>query len=75
MLRTVIVAPITGTIRGAPGEVIVGVNEGLKRNSAITLDHIQTVERSRLTTYVGSLGPQTLHAVCRALAIATGCSD
>ena len=39
VLHTVMVAPITSTIRGAPSEVIVGINEGLKRNSAINLDH------------------------------------
>lgn len=75
LLHTVIVAPITSTIRGAPGEVAIGVPEGLKRNSAITLDHVQTVERSRLSTYVGSVRGETMRAVCRALAIATGCAD
>ncbi|PYS39480.1 MAG: PemK family transcriptional regulator [Acidobacteria bacterium] len=46
VLHTVMVAPITSTIRGAPSEVIVGINEGLKRNSAINLDHIQTVDNT-----------------------------
>jgi mRNA interferase MazF len=36
LLRTVIVTPITSTIRGAPSEVVVGSDEGLKRNSAST---------------------------------------
>jgi len=75
LLHTVMVAPITGTIRGAPGEVVIGVPEGLKRNSAVTLDHVQTVERSRLNSYVGSVRAETMRAVCRALAISTGCSD
>jgi mRNA interferase MazF len=75
LLHTVMVAPITSTVHGAPSEVIVGVEEGLKRESAVNLDHVQTVERARLVNYVGSLSPTKLRAVCRALAIATGCSD
>jgi len=75
MLHTVMVAPITSTIHGAPSEVVVGVSEGLKRNSAVNLDHVQTVERARLASFVGTLPPATMNAVCRALAIATGCLD
>ncbi len=73
VLHTVIVAPVTSTIRGLPSEVIIGVAEGLKRESAVNLDHVQTVERARLSRYVGHLGSEKMGAVCRALAIATGC--
>jgi mRNA interferase MazF len=73
LLHTVMVAPITSTIRGAPSEVRVGIDEGLKQPSAINLDHVQTVERARLTTYVGEVGPQKMREVCRALATAVGC--
>ena len=74
LLRTVIVAPITSTIRGAPGEVTVGIEEGLKGPSAVNLDHVQTVEQRRLGHYVGSLSPETMARVCEALLVATGCS-
>ncbi len=73
LLHTVMVAPITSTIHGAPSEVLVGVAEGLKHPSAVNLDHVQTVERARLEGYVGSLGPEKMRDVCRALAIAVGC--
>ena len=75
LLHTVMVAPITSTIRGAPGEVIVGTPEGLKAHSPINLDHVRTVEQARLAGYVGSVCPETMRAVCHALAVATGCSD
>ena len=75
LLHTVMVAPITSTIRGAPSEVIVGVEEGLKQDSAINLDHVQTVEQSRLVRRVGQVNTATMRAVCRALAIAVGCAD
>lgn len=74
LLRTVTVAPITTAVRGAPSEVLVGVAEGLKRDSAINLDHVQTVDKSRLRTFVGSLSRAQMSRVCRALAIATGCA-
>ena len=73
LLHTVIVAPITATVHGAPSEVIVGIDEGLKKESAINLDHIQTVEKRRLKHFLGTVGPQKMQAVCAALSIATGC--
>jgi len=73
LLHTVMVAPITSAIRGAPSEVPVGVEEGLKQPSAINLDHVQTVEQARLTTYLGEVGREKMREVCRALATAVGC--
>lgn len=73
LLPTVMVAPITSTIRGAPSEVGVGAAEGLSHPSAVNLDHVQTVERARLEGYVGSLGLEKMRDVCRALSIALGC--
>ena len=73
LLQTVMVAPITSTIRGAPSEVVVGIGEGLKHDSAVNLDHVQTVETARLRRRVGHLSPPKMAAVCRALAIAAGC--
>lgn len=73
LLHTVMVAPVTSTIYGAPSEVIVGVDEGLKHESAINLDHVQTVEKLKLKRFIGSIGPEKMAAVCRALEIAVGC--
>ena len=75
LLHTVMVVPITSTIRGAPSEVLVGVGEGLKHESAVNLDHVQTVEQSRLTRRLGQLGASKMGDVCRALAVAAGCAD
>ena len=74
LLHTVMVAPITPTIRGAPSEVIVGIDEGLKKDSAVNLDHVQTVEKSRLHRRVGRVGAEKMNEVCRAAAIALGCA-
>ena len=75
LLHTVTVAPITSTIYGAPSEVIVGPDEGLKQPSAVNLDHVQTVERARLIGYVGSVNASKMRSVCRALAVATDCAE
>jgi mRNA interferase MazF len=74
LLHTVMVAPITSTVRGLPSEVLVGADEGLKRASAVNLDHVQTVEQASLTAFVGTLSAAKMQQVCRALGIATGCS-
>lgn len=73
LLRTVMVAPITSAIRGAPSEVVIGIEEGLRKDSAVNLDHVQTVEKRHLRRYVGSLRPELMGQVCRRLAVATGC--
>jgi mRNA interferase MazF len=75
LLRTVMVAPVTSAIHGVPSEVLVGVDEGLKRDSAVNLDHVQTVEKARLRRYVARLDPEMMDRVCEALAIATGCPE
>ena len=73
LLSTVTVAPITSTIRGAPSEVLIGIDEGLKHDSAINLDHLQTVDRTRLKQFLGSVPSGKMQLVCQALAIGLGC--
>jgi mRNA-degrading endonuclease toxin of MazEF toxin-antitoxin module len=42
--------------------------------SAANLDHVQTVERSRLVISIGTVPPLKMRRICEALAIATGCA-
>jgi mRNA interferase MazF len=74
LLHTVMVAPITSTVRGAPSEVPLGIDEGLKRDCAVNLDHVQTVPQARLKKFVGTVGREKMNRVCKALAIAVGCA-
>lgn len=37
LLHTVIVAPITSSVRGAPSEVVIGIDEGPKQNQQLNL--------------------------------------
>src|SRR5262249_14243836 len=73
LLHTVTVASITSTIRGIPSEVNVGVEEGLQSDCVVNLDQVQTVEQSKLRTFIGSVSREKMAQVCRALMIATGC--
>jgi mRNA interferase MazF len=75
LLRTVLVAPITSTVHGVPSEVVLGAEHGLKHPSAANLDHVQTVDQSKLKRFLGHLDEEMMDRVCRALAIATGCGD
>lgn len=73
-MRTAIVAPITSTIRELASQVRLGPDHGLKAPCAVSLDHVQIVRQEDLRTYVTSLTPDVMAAICRALAVATGCS-
>ena len=72
-LHTAMVAPITTQVRGLPSEVLIGTAEGLKRPSAVNLDHIATVAKADLRKFVGSLSPEKMRAVCEAAMTALGC--
>lgn len=73
LLSTVIVAPITSTIRGLASEVPVGDREGLKHPSVVNLDHLFTVPQSQLERYIGHLDESSMELVCRSLAVSLGC--
>jgi len=64
------VAPITSAIHGVPSEVRVGTDHGLKHESAVNLDHVQTVVQSRLKGSVGHIEDDLMDEVCQALAVA-----
>lgn len=72
-LHTVTVAAITSTLRGAPTEVELGMDEGLKKRSCVNLCNVFTVTQHELVRFVGSVPSEKMARVCRALVIATGC--
>ena len=74
VLSTILVAPITSTVRDLPSQVVVGEAEGLGHDSAISLDHVQCLDRARLIRRLGRLSPERMREVCAALAVATGCA-
>jgi mRNA interferase MazF len=73
LLNAVIAAPVTSTVRGLITEVAVGPADGVRLASVVNLDQVQLVAVSRLLRPVGRARPQTMTAICDALAVAVSC--
>ena len=71
-LGEVTVAPITRTIREAPSEVVLAQSDGLPADSAVNLDHVQTVTKSKLGSLITTLNEEKMHNVRKALLFALG---
>ena len=71
-LGEVTIAPITSTIRDIPSEVALGLADGLPRECAVNLDHVQTVSRGRLGGLIATLPSQRMIEVRNALLFALG---
>jgi mRNA interferase MazF len=71
-LGEVSVAPINSVVRGIPTEVALGAADGLPRDCAVNLDHVQTVARSRLGALIATLPPARMSEVRAALLFAFG---
>jgi mRNA interferase MazF len=55
ILTSVVVVPVTSTVRGIPVEVPLGGEEGLSRPCAANADTLLTVPRTVLTEKIGDL--------------------
>ena len=53
-LGEVTVAPITTTVRNIPSEVFLSTQDGMIRDCAVNLDHIQTVSKSKIGSWTFS---------------------
>jgi mRNA-degrading endonuclease toxin of MazEF toxin-antitoxin module len=73
---TVICAPVFTQWYGFPAQVSVSTTEGLEHENAIQCDGLMSLEKSRLTDYVGELASDKLReldsALLRALGLPTG---
>ncbi len=74
VLRNAVVALVTRTVRGIPTEVPLGPDDGMPEACAISLDNVTTVPVAQLTDRITTLTGVQMHAVCAALARATGCA-
>lgn len=70
LLSNVTLAAVTGSIRGLPTEVPVGVAQGLRRESVVNCDNLITLPKSALGARRGGVGPDGLTQLRRALKIA-----
>ena len=71
-LGEVTIAPVTSTIRDIPSEVPLAALDGMPRDCAINLDHVQTVSRGKIGSLITRLGPSKMDEVRRALLFALG---
>ena len=71
---SVICAPVYSKYHGISTQVEVGIDEGLKHDSAIHCDDLASLPKSRLTDYIGTLSNEKIELVNIALriALATG---
>ena len=71
-MNDVTVAPFTISLRAVPSQVFVSQDEGLPKDSAINLYHIQTVPKSRIGRLITTLSPGLMIEVERAIRFALG---
>jgi len=69
---TVIWAPVVTRGHRLPTQVAAGTGEGLKHESAIQCDGLMSLEKSRLTDFVGELTGEKLRDLDIALLVALG---
>jgi mRNA interferase MazF len=69
-LSEVTVAPVTSTIRDIPSEVFLSNNDGMMKDCAINLDHIQTVSRGKIGSLITNISSNKMDQVGEAIRFA-----
>jgi mRNA interferase MazF len=72
-LSTVTVAPVTSTVRDVPSEVVLDIDDGMKRRCAVNLHNVVTISQERVGRRVSSLSQQRMREVCAALRFSLEC--
>lgn len=72
-LDNVVVATVSSHIWGLRSEVLLGPQDGMPRECAISLDNLRTVPKALLVEPITKLGAERIDEVCRALVAASGC--
>ena len=73
VLTSIVVAPVTRTIRGIATEIPLDSRDGLPSACVASFDNVQPIHRSLLTTRVGSTPPERRSEICGALAALADC--
>jgi mRNA interferase MazF len=71
-LGEVTVAPITSSIRDIPTEVLLTKEDGMPRECAVNLDHIQTVSKGKIGPLITTLSSIKMSELRSALLFALG---
>jgi len=75
LLHSVVIAPVTSTIRGLSTEVPLGPDDGIRHPSVANLDNVQLLARHRFRRRIGRAQPATMVALCAALSVAVDCGN
>lgn len=72
--QTTIVAPVTSKPKkNIPTHVLIKKHEsGMKEDSTILLEHIRTIDKSRIVSYIGCATPDIMNKVDNAILISLG---
>lgn len=73
VLNSVLVAPITSTIRAIPTNIAVGPADGIDHASVANFDSLATVPKSVLTRRLGAIDPLRHAEICLALDAVADC--
>ena len=74
VLSTIVVAPLTRTIRQIPTEVRLGDEEGLSVDCVASFDNLETIPwRGMLTLRIGALASHRRPELCAALRSMSAC--
>ncbi len=73
LLYSVIVGPVTSTVRGLSTEVALSEADDVRRRCVVNLDNMQLIPRARLVRRVGRATPETLREIGAAATEAIGC--
>jgi mRNA interferase MazF len=73
LLRRVVVAMVTTTIRNIPTEVVLERADGMSRRSAVNLDNLYTIDKTHLTSRITRLSEARLEEMCDAIRFAVAC--
>ncbi len=73
VLRWVVVAPITRSVRGIPTELPLDIDDGMRQACAATFDNIQPIRRALLTERIGGVGADRHQMICQRLSALADC--
>lgn len=74
VLNALLAVPATRTIREIPTEVVLDKRDGMPEECALSLDNLTLLPKELFRTRITRLTVERMNEVCRALALASGCS-
>ena len=73
VLKSVLAAPLTRTIRDIPTEVPLSAADGVHQDSVASFDNLTVIPKTCLVQRISRLSPDRISEACRALQSAVGC--